>query len=372
MEKISVYVAVNGTKFCGHLCNIVNKSVTTKLSGSSLSGSSGKLKIGTPDVLLIGVDFWIKSRIDLRKAYPNLNILVITSFSAYNNNQNIRLFNEEFLNTEALNNEPSTRPKIGFGFISDEALPEVIISAIETVSKGISYRYGFDDPNVPHPADRLNTLLRETIQKLETDSPREKIAVLSQIIDILEENRIEMIKDLSVGEKSQLDAERLDNLIENLIIRGYKNWDIAKILSIDIKAVRTYRMKLIHQLTGTNSMAYTTRRTGEVVAVSENEKKHLLLIAAGYTNNDIAAELNISIETVKTHRQTLKRKFNADAEDSEESETTMSMIIHALRMGLIKIEVIEEYRRKSKEKRKENKKRRIKENKEKPLPHITG
>jgi DNA-binding CsgD family transcriptional regulator len=61
--------------------------------------------------------------------------------------------------------------------------------------------------------------------------------------------------------------------------------------------------------------------------ITRREKEVLELIADGLTNNEIAAQLFISVSTVDTHRKNLLAKF--------ESKNIASLIKAAMQMQLI-------------------------------------
>jgi DNA-binding NarL/FixJ family response regulator len=61
--------------------------------------------------------------------------------------------------------------------------------------------------------------------------------------------------------------------------------------------------------------------------ISERERDVLFLLALGYTNQEIAAMLYISVRTVETHRAHIMRKLNL--------ETRAELVLYALANGLI-------------------------------------
>jgi DNA-binding NarL/FixJ family response regulator len=61
--------------------------------------------------------------------------------------------------------------------------------------------------------------------------------------------------------------------------------------------------------------------------ISERERDVLFLLAVGYTNQEIAATLFISVRTVETHRAHIMRKLNL--------KTRAELVLYALANGLI-------------------------------------
>jgi two-component system, NarL family, response regulator NreC len=61
--------------------------------------------------------------------------------------------------------------------------------------------------------------------------------------------------------------------------------------------------------------------------ISQRERDVLYLLALGYTNQEIAAKLFISVRTVETHRAHIMRKLNL--------ETRAELVLYALANGLI-------------------------------------
>ena len=64
------------------------------------------------------------------------------------------------------------------------------------------------------------------------------------------------------------------------------------------------------------------------IELSSRESEILQLIYEGYTDNEIAEELSISPNTVRTHRQNLRIKFNVSS--------TPEMIKKAVDLKLVK------------------------------------
>ena len=328
---ISVYVTAKSKKLREDFCSSIEKSNSAKVTDTfdTLKECRKKLSTKLPDILLLGLDlpdgYWIDFCTDIQKTYPDLKILAITSYDEYTIFKN------------PLNSLTS-------GFISKDALPKVIIAAIHEVMEGNFFRYDKivaqekDDEN--SDPEFLQTMIREMTEKLTKDNDHgEMIEKLSLLIHTIEKNRRTLIKNLIENEKDHLDPNTVDRylmlLIESLLIKGHSNWEIADILNISIETVRLYRMEFVLKLSGKNSMVLAVKKDGEPIKLARREHQLLRLIAAGYTNQEIAVNiLYVDVETVKTLRKNLIQKF--------EAKSTMSMVINALRLGMLKIEDLDD------------------------------
>ena len=325
----SVYVTVKSKKLNEDFCSSINKSNTAKVTDFffTFKDCRKKLSVRTPDILLLGLDltdgYWIDFCTEIRKKHPTLKILAITTYDEY-------LVFKNTLNNLALLS----------GYISKDALPKVIISAIQAVTDGNFFRY--DKIVVPveieeNDPERLLSLIREMVKNIKNDgNHQEMIEKTSMMIDVAEKYRMMRIKQLMKEERD--DDDRIDKylkaIIENLLIKGHPNWDIADILNVSIETVRLYRMEFILKLSGQNSMILADKSGGKTIKLGRREMQLLRLIAAGFTNQEVADDiLYVDIETVKTLRKNLIIKF--------ETKNSMTMVIKAMRLGLLKLEDID-------------------------------
>ncbi len=325
----SVYIAVKSKKLNNDFCACIDKSNYAKVTDTfnSLKECKKKLSVQLPDILILGLDltdgYWVDFCTEIRKKHPAIKILIITSYEEYS------VFK-------------SPLNSLSSGYISKDALPNVIIYAIQAVMEGKFFRY--DKIVVPpeieeSEPEKLLTVIQQTAQSIDNDSNSpDAIENLSLLIDVAEKYRRLKIKNLIADKKDELDPDGLDKyiklLIDSLLVKGYPNWDIADSLNINIETVRVYRMEFILNISGQNSMILNKKRNKESIPLGRREQQLLRLIAAGYTNEEIANDiLYVDIETAKTIRKNLIFKF--------EAKNAMSMVIHALRLGLIKIEDIE-------------------------------
>lgn len=326
---ISAYVTVRSKKLNEDFCSSIDKSTFAKVADLFYTQRDcrKKLSVRTPDILLLGLDlpdgYWVDFCTEIRKKYPAMKVLAITSYDEYTVFKN------------SLNSLTS-------GYISKDALPKVIVSAVHAVMEGNFFRY--DKIVVPAERDEpeqewLKAVVRQMIGKIQKDdNHRETIERLSMVIQATEKVRRTMIQNLITKEKYDTDDNWVDRylkqLIENMLIKGSPNWEIAEALNVSIETVRLYRMEFIRQLSGQNTMILAVK-DGETIRLGRREQQLLRLIAAGYTNQEIADDiLYVDIETVKTLRKNLILKF--------ETKNTMTMVISALRKGLLNLEDIDD------------------------------
>lgn len=295
-------------------CSSIEKSDSVKVADTffTLKDCKKKLSVRTPDVLLLGLDltdgYWIDFCGEIRKKYPGLKILVITTYDEYSVFKN------------SLNN-----PALTSGYISRDALPKVIVTAIHAIMEGKFFRY--DKIVVPVEMEESNPeqlldIIRQSAKRIKVNGHhRETMEQLTQMMDAAEKYRRRMMQHLLKEEKETADMEDVDKylrlLIENLLVRGYPNWNIADMLEINIETVRLYRMDFILRLGGQNTMVVNRKDGRAPILLARREQQLLRLIAAGYTNEEIASDiLYVDVETVRSTRnrcfaQTLKQKMLA-------------------------------------------------------------
>jgi len=324
-------IAIKNKKPCNDLYSSIMRTgmVTVLHTSNTIKECRQKLAESRPNVLLLGLDLpgnredanWIDFCRRVHEEYPALKILTVISFDEY-------LKHKESLNS------------LTSGYISKEALPNMIITAIETVNHGNFFRYdqAVDTVQEDVPDERFDTLNKEILESLVTGNiNREEVERISNFIDTIEKIHLDILKKLLAKEKENPDVDNwgenyLKRFIEKLFIKGYSNWAIADLFEIDIKTVRLYRLDFILQIRGNNSMAYI-RKDGEAVHFEQKELLLLKLIAAGYTSEEIGHKiLYKAVDTIKSERKILLEKSGA--------RNTMAMVIDALRMGLIKMEDI--------------------------------
>ena len=326
---IAVFVAIKSKKLNEDFCTSIEKSGYAIVEDYfyTLKECREKLSVSRPHILLLGLDlpdgYWVDFCKETQEKYPDLKILAVTTYNEYTIFKN------------ALDSYTA-------GYISKDAMPHVIVSAIQAVMEGNYFRYDkivvSIEKEEPYP-EWLQTLLKQMIDPLKKDAnPLDWMEKTSQIIRAIEKERRTEMKNLMADENADINHHLRDKflmqLVENLFIQGRPNWEIADTLNISIETVRLYRMEFILKLSGKNSMQFNIKKDGEAVKLARREIQILQLIAAGFTSQEIADKvLYVDTETVKTTRKILIQKF--------EAKNAMSMVISAMRKGLLKIEDID-------------------------------
>ena len=343
-----------------------------------------------PDFLLLGMKFKngrgidfckeIRKREDdkkrkgeIRADYPALPILMITSHDEY-----------VMLKDELAKSAMSMEELIS-GYISKDAWSNVIDSAIETLRWREFFCYNTFTSRVDKEFSIENSsfvdLMILEITKEAYDA-FEKIKKAKKFIRALELYCLKEFTNMTEENKERLDAERINKykrlLIENLLVHGHSNWKIAEMLNEPIDTIRIHRMQFIHRISG-ESLAFVLTNQGKQAPINDAEKEILLYTLLGYTNQEMADVLCLSLEAIKTYQKNLKDKFrvrdpaikalllgiikvegvgelktrNLDEEKPEktETETPTKKISNALQMGLItwdEIEKLIEERQKNK------------------------
>jgi len=149
----------------------------------------------------------------------------------------------------------------------------------------------------------------ELTEKLKTDFPGIKVLILSMFTD-----EAYVYNSIKAGAKGYLPKH--DSTTETLIqaIRAIANGDEYYSTSIKKIVLKSYISNAKNSGTYDNS---------QKVQLTIREKEILKLFVEGHTNNAIAAILNISIHTVKTHKNNIMQKCNF--------KSTVEMIKYALR-----------------------------------------
>ena len=95
-----------------------------------------------------------------------------------------------------------------------------------------------------------------------------------------------------------------------------------------VQAVRAVSAgeRYLHPALGA-ALAQPTPSRGPVDALSPREREVLRLLALGYTNQEIAEMLVVSVRTVESHRAHIMTKLRANSR--------ASMVRHALEAGLL-------------------------------------
>ena len=330
-----VYIAVRGKVLAGKLSSVIENSYPIIKQNdievfNSLKECSEKLKIHTPDVLLLGMNLpgknWVNFCNKIRKEHPFLKVLMVTSYEKYFEYKD-DLENEELIS----------------GYISEDASAEAIVAGIETVMKKKPFNYTeFDSAAAEKDDEWIKPFLKELKKDFSAGyNDLEKIERLSQLIDFFNEYRRIIIDNLLAEElekdEDRQNHKRMDELsaqrFEHLFVKGYNNWKIGYKLQLNnIEEIRKARMEFIRKIADKSSMIILPKMNDKAVELTDRELEVLNETAAGYTNEEIGNQLAISIETVKTHERNLREKFGVG--------NAMEMVIKALRLGIIKLDHI--------------------------------
>ena len=326
----TVYVAIKSKVLSAEFVSAIDKSNIAKVADRFYTQKEcrEKLSAHTPDMLVLGLDLqeknknWIEFCEEVRCKYPGIKILAVTSYVEY------------CIFKSSLN-------RLASGYISMDALSVEIDTAVKAIIAGEFFRYDkiagqvtIEKPNV----DRLRAGYLEMIEILKNANISwETAEKVSHFLDETENTLFMMLKSLcSEANLPAFDVSanngNLIMLMEKLLIKGFSNWEIADMLNVNVEMVRENRIELIVRIRGTNSMEYAPAPNVNNIVLTRRERQILRLIAAGYTDKDIANTLLISKETISYDRKEMLEKFN--------TKKSISMVISALRLGLIKMEDI--------------------------------
>jgi len=342
---VKVNIALKSKKMTNDFCDCIEVLEKDKALdavkvadtfGSLNDECLGKLTTNKPDVLLLGIEFgrWKQfcEKIRAHQELKDLKILVIVTYEEYIKNKKA---------IDELTN----------GYISMDYWEKIVVTAIKSVCNGDFFRYdmesGEEEPTPEWILSLNNTIITETIKNANVEGYYvEMVKNLTKIIESTEKTRNAVIKILLTEKREQLDKDGNDEydfetlLIDNLILKGYSNWKIADTLKkYDdpdyLNKVRIKRLDLNLRIAGKNTMVYRRTRKGKPISLSYREIKLLRMIAAGYSNDEIAYHLCKTIDTIKSNRKMLNEKFLETSIDNENS--SMSVVIKALQAGMIKV-----------------------------------
>jgi DNA-binding NarL/FixJ family response regulator len=318
----------SGIRVTEKLCLAIDKSKKYRVTGifHKLKECREMLASDPPHILLLGQAFDYGNAAEffaeIRRQYPGIKILMLTNDT------------ECSVIRFARDNGAS-------GFIREDALPEELIAGLDAVMNGNEYLGGkigtWESP--PEASPEWFIPLEKEINKLmdEAHSYEEAIEKLSFIARYINKGRPLLITNVFSDGPQDVDdeatGEYLRILIENLLVEGYSNWEIADKLNISMDTARIYRLDLIQKLGAKSSMMFAKRHENEFVKFTPRDIQLLRLIAAGFTSREIADKLFLSTEAIHSRRQDLMSKSGA--------RNTMALIMDSLRQGLIKMEDID-------------------------------
>jgi DNA-binding CsgD family transcriptional regulator len=201
-------------------------------------------------------------------------------------------------------------------YISDKVIPNEFIYRLEAAGIDIN------------KARRQGSFKELTIFKKQADSMKEPNSFIAQLSPILEEisknsnMAIRVLKNkesLLFTHDNLLRREALlDKLTTEMPIIFLCQYDIRKIASQDLMNLFTTHRLVVFENTLFESPFYTLpyellarldQASSQMEVLTDKEKEILRYIVNGYSNNDIAEEISISVRTVETHRANIMRKL---------------------------------------------------------------
>lgn len=139
---------------------------------------------------------------------------------------------------------------------------------------------------------------------------------------------IEIYPDLQILALSMFDDEKYYHRMIESGVKGFvlKNADIKELEKAIVEVAsggNWFSNELLRKI------ITSTSRAGENKKLTCRELEVLNLICKGYSNEQIANELNLSFDTIKWHRSHILSKTN--------SKNTASLIMNSIRMKLIEL-----------------------------------
>jgi len=138
---------------------------------------------------------------------------------------------------------------------------------------------------------------------------------------------LEIYPDLNILVLSMYGDEEYYNTMIDLGVKGFllKDADTSELKTAIKKIVdggSYFSQQLLLNI-------INSRQVKETVKLTRREKEILSLICGGHSNNKISDELHISSRTVERHR--------AELLDKTQSSNSISLVIYAIKHGLVKI-----------------------------------
>ena len=136
----------------------------------------------------------------------------------------------------------------------------------------------------------------------------------------------EILKHLPGTEVLILSMHSNDNYVRNALDAGAKGYILKNAIDVDlVGAVRAVAEGRRFMSAGLKYVAQ--ERDDEIEKLTAREKQVLQLIAQGKSNKEIAALLELSVNTVSVHRANLMEKMNI--------HRTAELVLFAIRKGLV-------------------------------------
>ncbi|MBV9082739.1 MAG: response regulator transcription factor [Acidobacteriaceae bacterium] len=136
----------------------------------------------------------------------------------------------------------------------------------------------------------------------------------------------EIVKHLPGTEVLVLSMHAEDNYVRNALDAGAKGYLLKSAIDVDlVGAIRSVAQG--KRFIGSGLKYVATDSDDELKKLTAREKQVLQLIAQGKSNKEIAALLDLSVNTVSVHRANLMEKMNI--------HRTAELVLFAIRKGLV-------------------------------------
>jgi DNA-binding NarL/FixJ family response regulator len=136
----------------------------------------------------------------------------------------------------------------------------------------------------------------------------------------------EIVKHLPDTQVLVLSMHAEDNYVRNALDAGAKGYLLKSAIDVDlVGAVKTVSEG--KQFIGAGLKYVSSQTDDELNRLTAREKQVLQLIAQGKSNKEIAALLDLSVNTVSVHRANLMEKMNI--------HRTAELVLFAIRKGLV-------------------------------------
>ena len=136
----------------------------------------------------------------------------------------------------------------------------------------------------------------------------------------------EIVKHLPNTEVLVLSMHAEDNYVRNAMDAGAKGYLLKSAIDVDlVGAIKTVAEG--KKFMGSGLKYVTNESDDELKRLTAREKQVLQLIAQGKSNKEIAALLDLSVNTVSVHRANLMEKMNI--------HRTAELVLFAIRKGLV-------------------------------------
>jgi DNA-binding NarL/FixJ family response regulator len=136
----------------------------------------------------------------------------------------------------------------------------------------------------------------------------------------------EIVKHLPGTEVLVLSMHAEDNYVRNALDAGAKGYLLKSAIDVDLVGAIT-AVSQGKRFIGSGLKYVSNDNDDELSKLTAREKQVLQLIAQGRSNKEIAALLDLSVNTVSVHRANLMEKMNI--------HRTAELVLFAIRKGLV-------------------------------------